>query len=253
LIKEVWPYIVIICQKAAVFLEWVPPITHKIELLGGDGKKKFLALGADFIPPKLHPMVTPLDCDLRRRFESILQPAAQDFNPLPAVACLLEPSFSSVMMQPEQAALLHAAKTYIIQECTALTPDPDPVPSSSDDANKTSAPALKRFRFLSSKLMAQEPSATHSADTAATQIANSQDIWRKLLRLMMSMNLTSGQAERLPTASGVFRGGGASRRWPPPLSRHRKFVCRTGSSGKSKETGFGESGGHGRRHQSAST
>ena len=49
---------------------------------------------------------------------------------------------------------------------------PDPVPSSSDDANKTSAPALKRFRFPSSKLMAQEPSAlTHNADTAATQIA----------------------------------------------------------------------------------
>jgi hypothetical protein len=98
-------------------------------------------------------------------------PAAQDFNPLPAVACLLEPSLSSVMMQPEQAALLHAAKTYIIQECTTLTPDPDPMPSSSDDVNKTSAPALERFRFLSSKLMAQEPSATHSADTAATQIA----------------------------------------------------------------------------------
>lgn len=90
--------------------------------------------------------------DLRRRFESILQPTAEDFNPLPAAACLLEPSLSSVMMQPEQAAMLHAAKTYITQECGSLPTDP--VPSTSDDTNKTSAPALQRFRFLSSKVKA---------------------------------------------------------------------------------------------------
>jgi hypothetical protein len=117
-------------------------------------------------------LTTSMLNDLRRRFESILQPTAQDFNPLPAVACLLEPSLSSVLMQPEHAALFHAAKAYIVQECSASTHDP--VPSSSDEANKTSAAALKRFRFLSSKLQAQEPAAGHKAhntDTTAVQIA----------------------------------------------------------------------------------
>ena len=106
--------------------------------------------------------------DLWHRFESILQPTAESFNPLPAAACLLEPSLSSVMMQPDQAALLHAAKTYIIQQCSSLTDALEP-----DEDNGASAPvALGRFRFLSSKLKAQEhTAAVHNADTAVMQIA----------------------------------------------------------------------------------
>jgi hypothetical protein len=118
--------------------------------------------------------------DLRRRFESILQPTAEDFNPLPAAACLLEPSLSSVMMQPEQALMLHAAKTYIIQECgsfTSLPTDPVPLPTvPSDDTSRASACALDRFRFLSSKLKTQshEHAAAHntnSRDAAVSQMA----------------------------------------------------------------------------------
>ena len=45
------------------------------------------------------------------------------------------------------------------------------MPSSSNVANKTSAPAIKRFRFLSSQLKAQKPASTHNVDTAAAQIA----------------------------------------------------------------------------------
>lgn len=102
---------------------------------------------------------------------------------MPAVACLLEPSLASVLMQPEQAALLHAAKTYIIQECSAFV-TPDPMPCCSGDTGDGEAskittpgsagtPALKRFRFLSSKLKAQEPAATatNNADSAMAQIA----------------------------------------------------------------------------------
>jgi hypothetical protein len=109
--------------------------------------------------------------DLRRRFESILQPTAEDFNPLPAAACLLEPSLSSVMMPPEQALMLHAAKTYIIQECGSFTSLPtDPVPLPSDDTSRASACALDRFRFLSSKLKAQ------SHEHAAAHNINSRDV-----------------------------------------------------------------------------
>jgi len=39
----------------------------------------------------------------------------------------------------------------------------------------------------------------------------------------------------------------------PPFELAKKKFCRTSSSKKSKETGFGESGGHGLRQQSAST
>ena len=56
--------------------------------------------------------------DLRYQFASIMLPTAEDFNPLPtAAACLRDPWLSQVLMAPDQAAVLHAAKSYIIQEC----------------------------------------------------------------------------------------------------------------------------------------
>ena len=62
-------------------------------------------------------LTTAMLRDLRRRFEAVMQPSAENFNPLPTAACLLDPSLSAVLLEPEQAALLHAAKTYVIQEC----------------------------------------------------------------------------------------------------------------------------------------
>jgi len=44
-------------------------------------------------------LTSALLCDLRRRFESIMQPTAEDCNPLPA-ACLLDPALAAV---PDQA------------------------------------------------------------------------------------------------------------------------------------------------------
>lgn len=111
--------------------------------------------------------------DLRHRFESILQPTSDDFNPLPAAACLLDPSYCAVLMAPDQAALLCAAKSYIVQECgdrgvsQASTTD-------AESADKTAfAPALQRFRFLASRMQAQEVSAAavaQTSDAAAMQL-----------------------------------------------------------------------------------
>jgi len=42
--------------------------------------------------------------DLRRRFEMIMQPNSLDFNPLPAAACLLDPSLATALMEPDQAS-----------------------------------------------------------------------------------------------------------------------------------------------------
>ena len=110
--------------------------------------------------------------DLRRRFEPILLPTAEAFNPLPAAACLLEPSLASVLLQPEQAALLHAAKTYILQECGCLPASLEPSAHTDDGDSRSRAPsALGRFRFLSSKLKAQEATAALTTDSSATQLA----------------------------------------------------------------------------------
>ena len=49
-----------------------------------------------------------------------------DFNPLPAAACLLDPSLAAVLMEPDQAALLCAAKKYVIKqsECPQVSVEP---------------------------------------------------------------------------------------------------------------------------------
>ena len=101
-----------------------------------------------------------------------MQPTAEDFNRLPAAARLLDPSLAPVLMQPDQVALLHAAKTYIIQECGGLLASAVPVLSNEDQTASSSA--LSRFRFLSSKIMAQErsfASTGQNAETAVTRIA----------------------------------------------------------------------------------
>jgi len=110
--------------------------------------------------------------DLRQRFKSIMQPTADDFNPLPAAACVLDPSFAPVIMDPEQSSLLHAAKMYVVQQCGSVPAFTAP-PTDADNNNTASSPALSRFRFLSSKLNTQErvvTSAAHNPDAAVTQM-----------------------------------------------------------------------------------
>jgi hypothetical protein len=47
---------------------------------------------------------------LRHRFAGTLDPQAQSFQPLPAIACLLDPVTAPVMMAPNRCQLLQAAK-----------------------------------------------------------------------------------------------------------------------------------------------
>jgi hypothetical protein len=55
--------------------------------------------------------------ELRNRFERIMDVNSDQFNPIPAAACLLNPTVAAVMLIPEQAPLLHAAKLMIIRLC----------------------------------------------------------------------------------------------------------------------------------------
>jgi len=110
--------------------------------------------------------------DLCRRFEAVMQPSAENFNPLPAAAYLLDPSLSAMLLEPEQAALLHAAKTYVIQECKCFSASAASAPTEGDQT--ASFPALSRFRFLASEIKSLEraaASAVNITDGAVTQLA----------------------------------------------------------------------------------
>ena len=53
--------------------------------------------------------------DFHRRFATLLQPDAEFFNnPIPAAACVLDPTVAPILLAPECAPLLFAAKMYIV-------------------------------------------------------------------------------------------------------------------------------------------
>src|SRR6218665_4076323 len=51
--------------------------------------------------------------DRHCRFATLLYPDTDNFNPIPAAACLLDPTMAQAIMSPECAVLLHAAKLYV--------------------------------------------------------------------------------------------------------------------------------------------
>ena len=52
------------------------------------------------------------------RFSTILDPSAANFHPVPAAACLLDPSVAPVLMSAEVKPLFDAAKMFIFNEVT---------------------------------------------------------------------------------------------------------------------------------------
>jgi len=94
----------------------------------------------------------------RSRFEQILQPQNPTFNPIPAAACLLDPTVGSCMLDDELSGILWAAKLYVILQATKAENERDAssVGGTSVTAlsalSTTSAPALKKFKFLSAKM-----------------------------------------------------------------------------------------------------
>jgi hAT family C-terminal dimerisation region len=86
-----------------------------------------------------------------------------DVTMLTLLACLLDPSYCNVLLSADLSSLLHAAKMLIIklsQENTDGEAEPSPH-DSSDNGN----PALKRFKFLSSRMAAStsQPAASGSS------------------------------------------------------------------------------------------
>ena len=63
-------------------------------------------------------LTTALLADIQQRFSTVLDPSAVNFNPVPAAACLLDPSVASVLMSAEVKPLFDAAKMFISNEVT---------------------------------------------------------------------------------------------------------------------------------------
>lgn len=81
--------------------------------------------------------------DMNSRFDCSRNPASMNFNPIPAAACLLDPTMAPILLTADLKTLLAAAKSYIITQVkqdlfTATTPDTAAGSSSADDNNGAS-------------------------------------------------------------------------------------------------------------------
>ena len=73
--------------------------------------------------PSAKPLTKSMLNQMRDQFSVLLQPSHPEFNPLPAAACLLDPSVASFILGFDQVVLREAAKEYIltqVQVCLLL-------------------------------------------------------------------------------------------------------------------------------------
>lgn len=121
--------------------------------------------------------------DLRRRFATLLYPDTEHFNPIPAAACLLDPTMAQAMMSPECAVLLHAAKLYIATVCESQknfnsSTDPSQPDDASSSSMLTPLSSLQRFKFLANKIQSNRLTTTSVSsnvserDVIHTQVNN---------------------------------------------------------------------------------
>lgn len=107
--------------------------------------------------------------DFRSRFEFILNPECISFNPLPAAACLLDPSLADVLFSPDLSPLLNAAKmiiyTLIGSESSSSSSEIPLEPGLSSPP-----PALQRFKFLATRLVENATTSSPSQDTVQCQL-----------------------------------------------------------------------------------
>ena len=89
-----------------------------------------------------------------------------NFSAVPAASCPLDPTVAPVLLTMETPSLLTAAKSFIQQQCNN---DKDAIPSTTTQPDfESTPPALKKFKFLSSKisgnsgLMKQNPDSIHN-------------------------------------------------------------------------------------------
>src|SRR6218665_1838164 len=97
--------------------------------------------------------------DLHSRFATLLYPDTDNLYPIPAAACLLDPTMAQAIMSLECAVLLRAPKVYVSTVCERKEPTVVHIPDSEDASTSsslsplTSPTSLQRFKFLANKII----------------------------------------------------------------------------------------------------
>lgn len=103
---------------------------------------------------------------IQKRFESVFDVNSKVFNPLPASACLLDPTRVKAIRAPEFGPLLQAAKMYVVGACAVMD-----APSEEGAAADGDAPPLsKRFRFFAAWMREKNENALMSSQTVLEQL-----------------------------------------------------------------------------------
>ena len=104
-------------------------------------------------------MASNLRRSLESRFSKYLNPTDPEFDPLPAVACLLSPDIANVLLTEDMELLLNAAKKHIpvlvhstVHNGPAAESDESSVEMAEADAD--GQPPMKTSRFLPQKISA---------------------------------------------------------------------------------------------------
>ncbi len=96
------------------------------------------------------------------KFSCVLDPDSTEFNPLPAVSCLLDPTLALVMTTPRASALRNCAQQFI-RTHHDYNDNTGNQSSVSDEA--ACPPALKKFKFLANQLAVEtRPALQHNDD-----------------------------------------------------------------------------------------
>lgn len=166
--------------------------------------------------------------DFKKRFESMLQPDSEIFNPVPAAACIFDPTLLCVMTSPSSVSLLNAGKFLLSQ----LYTESEIVLS--DDSQLDYRPALKRFKFLDEKLRTSElSSSSNNVDNTLGQLNkyimdvdnivcdNALDFWKekkgcytKLFMLaedLLTAPASQAYVERIFSVCGILTAGRRNR------------------------------------------
>ena len=114
--------------------------------------------------------------DFKRRFEYVFMPTSDVFNHIPAAAYLLDPSVCEVVLAPDFSSLLHAAKLFIVSLAETNTTVQRMVSHADYATDSAEPPALKKFKFLASRMIEQSTSLSLSTGS------NMETILRQLNR-----------------------------------------------------------------------
>ena len=97
--------------------------------------------------------------ELHKHFQPIMEVNSDSFNAIPSAACLSDLAFAPVLLIPEQAPLLHAAKLMVISMCDSPV-SPATVETATTTDSKGKAALAKKFSFLANKLQAATSTGT---------------------------------------------------------------------------------------------